>query len=214
MKTVLIGASGYVGSFILKESLNRGHKVTAIVRHPEKITLQHPNLTVQKGDVRDEAEVAKLVAGHNAVISAYNPGWDNADIYNIQVAAYRTIMAGVKKSGVKRLLVVGGAGSLETSPGKQVVDSPDFPAEYKGGALAGRDVLNIFRGEKELEWSFLSPSMLLEPGERTGKFRLGADRVLISETGESEISCEDFAMAMIDELEVPKYLRKRFTVGY
>ena len=214
MKTALIGASGYIGSFILKEALNRGHKVTAIVRHPEKIILKHENLTIQKGDVTDEDQVAKLVAGHDAVITAYNPGWENPDIYNIQVAGYNSIINGIKKSGVKRLLVVGGAGSLETALGTQLVDMPDFPAEFMAGAMAIREVLNTLRKEKVLEWSFLSPSMDLSPGERTGNFRLGADRYLIDETGESRISGEDYAMAMIDELEVPKHIRKRFTVGY
>ena len=125
-----------------------------------------------------------------------------------------SIINGIKKSGVKRLLVVGGAGSLETALGTQLVDMPDFPAEFMAGAMAIREVLNTLRKEKVLEWSFLSPSMDLSPGERTGNFRLGADRYLIDETGESRISGEDYAMAMIDELEVPKHIRKRFTVGY
>lgn len=214
MKAALIGAGGYVGSFLLKEALNRGHKVTAILRHPEKISIKHENLTIRKGDVRDPAEVAKLAAGHDAVISAYNPGWENPDIHNEQVAGYDAIISGVKKAGVRRLLIVGGAGSLETASGHQLVDSPEFPGEFKGGALAMRDVLNKIRAEKILEWSFLCPSMNLEPGERTGNFRVGGDRLLIAEDGESRISCEDFAMAMIDELEVPKNVRRRFTVGY
>ncbi len=214
MKIAIIGASGYVGGFILTEALNRGHSVTAIVRNPEKITAPPPNLTVQKGDVSDEDQAAALVAGHDAVISAYNPGWKTADIYNVQIAVYRSIVNGVKKSGVKRLLIVGGAGSLEIASGGQLVDSPDFPDAWKGGALAMRDVLNALRGEKELEWTFLSPSMTLAPGLRTGKFRLGGDYLLIDEKDESKISTEDYAMALVDELENPKHTRKRFTVGY
>jgi putative NADH-flavin reductase len=214
MKIAIIGASGFVGSAVLKEALDRGHQVTALVRNPEKITLRHPNLSVQKGDVLNEAQTAPLLTGHDAVISAYNPGWKTPDLYNLQVKAYHSIINAVKKSGVRRLLVVGGAGGLEISPGKQLVDTPDFPEEWKGGALAMRDVLGILRQEQELEWTYLSPSMMLVPGPRTGKFHLGGDQLLTDGKGESKISIEDYAMALIDELEHPRHLRKRFTVGY
>jgi putative NADH-flavin reductase len=213
MKIALIGATGFVGSAILQEALQRGHEVTAIVRHPEKVT-PHPKLRPHKADVQKEGEVTQSVAGHDAVISAFNPGWSNPDIYNQQVKGTRAIIDGVKKAGVKRLLFVGGAGSLEVKPGVQSVDLPEFPAEYKQGALATREALNLLRKEPSLDWSFLSPSADLFPGQRTGKFRLGTDQLLADTQGKSRISVEDYATAMIDEVEKPKHIRRRFTVGY
>jgi putative NADH-flavin reductase len=213
MKIALIGATGFVGSAILQEALQRGHEVTAIVRNPEKVK-PHPKLRPLKADVQKGAEVTRSVAGHDAVISAFNPGWSNPDIYNQQVKGARSIINGVKKAGVKRLLFVGGAGSLEVKPGVQSVDLPEFPAEYKQGALATRETLNLLRKEPSLDWSFLSPSADLFPGQRTGKFRLGTDQLLADAKGESRISVEDYATAMIDEVEKPKHIRRRFTVGY
>ena len=213
MKIALIGATGFVGSAILQEALNRGHEVTAIVRYPE--TLQaHPKVYPQKGDVYNKEEVARLVAGHDAVVSAFNPGWSNPDIYNQQVKGTRAIISGVKKAGIKRLLFVGGAGSLEVKPGVQSVDLPGFPSEYKEGALATREALTMLRQETGLEWSFLSPSADVFPGQRTGQFRLGTDQLLKNAKGESRISVQDYAMAMIDEVEKPQHIRQRFTVGY
>lgn len=213
MKIALIGATGFVGSAILKEALDRGHEVTAIVRHPEKLT-PRPKLHPQKGDVYNEDEMARVVAGHDAVISAFNPGWGNQDIYNQQVKGTKAIINGVKKTGIKRLLFVGGAGSLEVKPGVQALDLPGFPAEYKQGALATREALNLLRKETGLDWSFLSPSADIAPGQRTGKFRLGKDQMLKDANGQSRISTEDYAMAMIDEVEKPTHVRQRFTVGY
>lgn len=213
MKIAVIGATGFVGSAILQEALQRGHEVTAIVRNPDKLT-PHENLHPKQGDVYNEDEVIRLVMGHDAVISAFNPGWSNPDIYSQQIKGTQTIIDGVKKSGVKRLLFVGGAGSLEVKPGVQSVDLPGFPAEYKQGALATREALNLLRKEPNLDWSFLSPSADLFPGQRTGKFRLGTDQLLADSQGKSRISVEDYAMAMIDEVEKPKHIRRRFTVGY
>jgi len=213
MKIALIGATGFVGSAILKEALYRGHEVTAIVRNPDTLT-PHEKLRPMKGDVYNKDEVVRLVAGHDAVISAFNPGWSNPDIYSQQIKGTHSIINGVKKSGVKRLLFVGGAGSLEVTPGVQSVDMPGFPAEYKQGALGTREALNMLRKETDLEWSFLSPSADLFPGPRTGKFRLGTDQLLTNAQGESRISVEDYAMAMINEVEKPQHIRRRFTVGY
>jgi uncharacterized protein len=213
MKIALIGATGFVGSAILKEALDRGHEVTAIVRHPEKLTA-HPKLHAEKGDVYNENEVARLVAGHDAVISAFNPGWTNPDIYDLQVKGTKTIIVGVKKAGIKRLLFVGGAGSLEVKPGVQSVDLPEFPKDWKQGALATREALNLLRQEPGLDWSFLSPSADLSPGQRTGKFRLGKDQLLKDANGQSRISTQDYAVAMLDEVEKPSHVRQRFTVGY
>jgi putative NADH-flavin reductase len=213
MKIALIGANGFVGSAILKEALDRGHEVIAIVRHPEKLK-PHPKLRPTQGDVYNDSEVARMVTGHDAVISAFNPGWGNPDIYNLQVKGAQAIINGVKQAGIKRLLFVGGAGSLEVKPGVQAVDLPGFPAEYKQGALATREALNMLRKESGLDWSFLSPSADLSPGQRTGKFRLGADQMLSDANGESRISTQDYAVAMIDEVERPAHIRQRFTVGY
>ena len=213
MRIAIIGASGNIGSFIRDEALARGHKITAIVRHPEKMTVQHPRLTVVKADILKE-KVDELVKGHNAVISAYNPGWNNPDIYNEQIRGAKAIISGVKKSGIKRLLVVGGAGSLEVAPGVQLLDTVTFPENIKSGVLATREVLYMLRKEKELEWTFLSPPSSIAPGERTGHYRVGKDQLLKNEKGESKISTQDYAVAMLDELEHPKHIRERFTVAY
>lgn len=213
MKVALIGASGNIGSAIRDEALSRGHQVTAIVRNPEKITVTNPNLTVVKGDVL-QGKVDELVKGQDAVISAYNPGWNNPDMYNEQIRAYQAIIDGVKKAGLKRLLVVGGAGSLEVSPGVQLIDTMDVPEQVKGGILATRETLYMLQKENELDWTFLSPSMNIASGERTGKFRLGKDQLIKNEAGESKISTQDYAVAMIDELENPQHSCQRFTVGY
>jgi uncharacterized protein len=213
MKIALIGATGFVGSALLQEALRRGHEVTAIVRHPEKLP-PHQKLCAVKGDVYDGDAVARLAAGHDAVISAFNPGWSNPDMYNQQINGTQAIINGVKKADIKRMLFVGGAGSLEVKPGVQSVDLPEFPAEYKQGALATREALNMLRKETSLDWSFLSPSADVFPGQRTGKFRLGTDQLLRDTNGQSRISVEDYAMAMIDEVEHPAHIRQRFTVGY
>jgi len=152
MKIALIGATGFIGSGILREALDRGHQVTGIARHTENLP-QHPNMVAQRGDVRDEAETARLVAGHDAVISGYSPGRDVADLYHEHISGYRAIIDGVKNAGVKRLLVVGGAGSLEVAPGVQLVDTPEFPEQWKAGSLSTREVLYLLRDEQELEWN-------------------------------------------------------------
>jgi putative NADH-flavin reductase len=213
MRVAIIGASGNIGSFIRDEALARGHQVTAIVRHPEKITAQNPLLTVVKADILKD-KVDELVKGHDAVISAYSPGWDSPDIYNEQIKGAKEIISGVKKSGIKRLLVVGGAGSLEVAPGVQLIDTVDFPEDIKGGVLATREVLYMLRKEEELDWAFLSPPSTIAPGERTGHYRLGKDQLLKDKDGESKISTQDYAVAMLDELEHPQHIRERFTVAY
>ena len=213
MKVALIGASGMVGSAIRDEALARGHQLTAIVRNPEKITVKNPQLTVVKGDVLSDS-VEKLVRGHDAVISAYNPGWSNPNIAADTTRAYSAIIEAVKKSGVNRLLVVGGAGSLEVSPGVQLIDTMQVPDLIRSAILALREVLYTLRKEETLDWTFLSPAANFVPGTRTGKFRLGTDQVVKDEKGESKISVQDYAVAMIDELENPKHSRQRFTLAY
>jgi len=213
MRIAIIGASGSIGAFIRDEALARGHQVTAIVRHPEKITMRNPRLTVVKADILKD-KVDELVKGHDAVISAYNPGWSNPDIYNEQIKGAKAIISGVKKSGVKRLLVVGGAGTLEVAPGVQLLDTASFPENIKGGVLATKETLHMLRKENELEWTFLSPPASIAPGERTGHYRLGKDQLLKNKEGESKISTQDYAVAMLDELEHPQHIRERFTVAY
>ncbi|OKL38662.1 NAD(P)-dependent oxidoreductase [Pontibacter flavimaris] len=216
MKVALIGASGFVGTAILKELVQRGHQVTAIVRHPEKVA-QAENATAVKADALNADEVAEAVKGNEAVISAYNAGWSNPDLYNDFMKGSEAIQRGVKKAGLKRLIVVGGAGSLFISEGVQLVDTPDFPADWKPGALGARDYLNALKKEQELDWTFLSPAIEMHPGtsgERKGNYRVGSDSPVFDENGKSVISVEDLAGAVVDELEKPKHIRQRFTVAY
>jgi putative NADH-flavin reductase len=203
MKIALFGATGNVGSRIVAEALRRGHEVTAIARHPEKLK-PHPKLTLQPGDVNNQSDVATFSAGHDAVISSVK----------FQLIQPRILLAGVAQAKVKRLLVVGGAGTLEVAPGVQLLDVPGFPEAYKPEALGGRAFLNLLRAENKLDWTFLCPSAEFAPGPRTGKFRIGGDQLLTGADGKSWISMEDFAIAMIDELENPRHVRERFTVGY
>ncbi|ADY64911.1 MULTISPECIES: NAD(P)-dependent oxidoreductase [Rhizobium/Agrobacterium group] len=201
-KIALIGASGNAGSRILKELSDRGHQVTAIARNPEKIA-SLPNVVAKKGDVFDQAGLSELLKGHDAVISAVH----------FTASDPVTLIEAVRASGVSRYLVVGGAGSLEIAPGQRVVDLPDFPAAYKAEATKGAEFLDRLKGEKQLDWTFLSPSAEFVPGERTGKFRIGKDSLLSNEAG-SRISFEDYAIALVDEIEKPQHSRQRFTVGY
>ena len=213
MKVAIIGASGQIGAFIRDEAVARGHYVTAVVRHPEKITAQDPHLTVVKADILKD-RVEELVKGHYAVISAYSPGWGNPDIYDDQIKGYKAIIGGVKESGIRRLLVVGGAGSLEVAPGVQVLDTASFSEQVKKGVLATREVLYMLKEEKELEWTFLSPAATIASGERTGNYRVGKDELVKSKEGESKVSTQDYAVAMLDELENPQHIRERFSVAY
>lgn len=213
MKIALIGATGFVGSAVLNELLSRGHAVTALARHPEKFAARD-GLAVVRADALDAAQVAAAVRGHDAIVSAYNPGWSEPRIYELFGQGYDAILAGVRQAGVKRLLAVGGAGSLEVAPGVQLVDTPEFPAEWKQGALAARDLLTRLRGDTALDWSFLSPPILLAPGERTGRYRVGGDQPLPGQGGQpSGISVADLAVAIADEIEKPQHRRRRFTVA-
>ncbi|MGH6638807.1 MAG: NAD(P)-dependent oxidoreductase [Polaromonas sp.] len=213
MNIALIGATGFVGAPILFELLSRGHRVTVLARNPSKLAPQ-TGLTVVAADALDANQVAQAVAGHDAVISAYNPGWSEPKIYDVFLQGSQAILEGVKQSGVKRLLVVGGAGSLYVAPGLQLVDTPEFPAQYKQGALAARELLNRIKGETTLDWSFVSPPIGLAPGARTGQYRLGADELLPGQ-GEQPagISVPDLAVAIVDEIEQPRHVKRRFTVA-
>ena len=212
MKIALIGATGYVGSKLLDEALARGHAVTALVTRPEKLA-GRAGVTAIKADVLLEVDLAAQLRGMDAVISAFS-GHAEADIYEYYVRGFSAILAATKAAGVPRLLVVGGAGSLEVAPGVQLVDTPAFPAQWKGTAEGARQALTLLRAERELDWTMLSPAAHLEPGTRTGKFRLGKDALLTDAEGHSRISLEDYAAAMLDELERPAHTRSRFSVAY
>lgn len=213
MKVALIGATGFVGSPLLAELLSRGHQVTVLARNPGKLAAQ-AGLTVVAADALDAAQIAQAAAGHDAVLSAYNPGWTEPKIGEIFLQATHAIFAGVKQSGVKRFVMVGGAGSLFVAPGVQLVDTPEFPAEYKVAATAARDALTLIQKESSLDWTFVSPPILLNPGVRTGQYRLGADAPLWAERGApGSISVQDLAVAIVDELETPQHIQKRFTVA-
>lgn len=202
MKVALIGASGNGGSRLLAELSRRGHHVTAIARNPDAIA-KLPGVTASKGDVFDKPGLVELLKGHDAVISAVH----------FTASDPQLLIHAVKESGVKRYFVVGGAGSLEVAPGVKLIDTPQFPAAYKAEASKGGEFLDLLRDNRELDWTFLSPSAVIAPGERTGKFRLGKDQLLTHDKG-SNISWEDYAIAAVDELEKPAHIRERFTVGY
>ena len=212
MNIALIGATGFVGTPVLAELLARGHQVTALARTPSKIAPQ-PGLTVVAADVLDAAQVAQAVAGHDAIISAYNPGWSEPQIHDLFLQGSQAILDGAKQAGVKRVLVVGGAGSLLVAPGLQLVDTPEFPAAYKQGALAARELLNRLKAETALDWSFISPPIALAPGERTGQYRLGADELLPGQGDQpAGISVPDLAVAIVDEIEQARHVQRHFTV--
>ena len=202
MKIAVIGASGRGGSRIVAELVRRGHQVTAIARNPEKVEA-HAQVTPKKGDLYDPG-ISALLAGHDAVVSAVHFLDSDPD----------TLIEAVRASGVKRYFVMGGAGSLEVAPGVKLIDTPQFPSIYKDEAAKGGVFLDRLRREKDIDWTFLSPPALIDFGERTGKFRIGKDQLLVDGKGDSKISFEDFAIAAVDELEKPKHSRQRFTVGY
>lgn len=203
MKIALIGVSGRVGSRLLTELLSRGHSVTGIARDVSKLA-NRPGLVLKTGDAIEAAQLAPLLAGHDVVVSAVR----------FQSSDPKALITAVKQARAHRLMVVGGAASLEVAPGRALFDAPGFPEAYRAEAEAGRRFLDVLRAEKDLDWTFVSPSAEFAPGERTGKFRLGGDQLLSDANGKSWISMEDFAIAFADELERPKHSRQRFTVGY
>jgi putative NADH-flavin reductase len=212
MKIAVFGAAGRIGSRVVTEALNRGHDVTAVVRKPETYTVIHQHLKVAKGDIFESQSVEGGVFDHDAVVSAYSPGGGAAPSSIAELVLPLT--RGLIQAGVKRLVVVGGAGSLEVSPGVQLVDTPTFPAEYKAVSSAHRDALKAYQKVDELDWTYVSPSAEIMPGQRTGKFRIGTTQLLTDEQGKSHISMEDFAIAIVNEIEKPQFIKKQFTVGY
>ena len=213
-EVLLIGATGFVGSAILNELLSRGHKVTAVVRDPAK--LEGKQVTAVKEDVANVDAIADLARGKDAVISAYNPGWANPDIAALITENYPKILSAAKQSGVGRLLIVGGAGTLFCAPGLRVVDSGVIPEAIMGGVRPlGNFYLNTLMNEIDIDWVFFSPAGAFdENGQRTGKFRIGKDDLIVDADGNSHISVQDYAVAMVDELEQQNHHKERFTIGY
>jgi len=212
MKIIILGATGYVGSAILHEALERGHDVHAVARDLSKLP-SHARLSASATDAYDVASLTALVRGADVVISAFSPGHANPNLRADHGRGAKAIIEAAKRAHV-RLLVVGGAGSLMVPGGAELVDTPAFPAQYKQTAHATRDFLALLRAEPELHWAFLSPAAELVPGERTGKYRVGGDALLVDATGRSVIHVTDYAVAMIDEAEKPAHDRVRFSVAY
>jgi putative NADH-flavin reductase len=213
MKIAIIGATGFVGSTILNELANRKHEITAIARNPKDST----NVTWVTADILNTKELADILKGNDVVVSAFNAGWTNPNLYADFIAGSKSIQEAVKQSGVKRFITIGGAGSLFVAPNLQAVDTPDFPKEYYAGASAARDYLNILKEEKDLDWAFFSPAFEMHPGittGRTGKYRLGLDNPVFDENQRSILSVEDLAVAIADEVETPKHHQVRFTAAY
>ena len=215
MKIALIGATGFVGSNILNELANRNHEVTAIARNPKESELANVNFV--KADIFNTEELSEILKNHDVVLSAYNPGWTNPNIYDDFIAGSNAIVEGVKKSGVNRYITIGGAGSLFVAPNLQAVDTADFPKEIYPGASAARDFLNTLKEEKELDWAFFSPAFEMHQGittGRTGKYRLGLENPVFDENQRSILSGEDLAVVIADEVENPKHHQIRFTAAY
>lgn len=215
MKIAIIGATGFVGSNILNELSSRNHEITAIVRNPR--TDENSTINWIKADVNEVESLSKLVAGNDVVVSAFNPGWTNPNIYEDFLLGAKNIQEAVKLSGVKRYITIGGAGSLFVAPNLQAVDTPDFPKEIFPGASAARDYLNILKEEKELDWAFFSPAFEMHQGittGRTGKYRLGLENAVVDENQRSILSGEDLAVVIADEVENPKHHQVRFTAAY
>lgn len=214
MKIAIIGASGFVGSSILNELAERGHEITAIARNPKT---DSGNIHWEKADATHVSGLAEALSGNDIVISAFNAGWANPNLYADFISGSKTIQDAVKQSGVKRFIAIGGAGSLFVAPGLQAVDSPDFPKEYYAGAAAARDYLNILREEKDLDWAFFSPALEMHHGittGRTGSYRLGLENPVFGANNRSILSVEDLAVVIADETENPKHHQQRFTAAY
>ena len=213
MKIALIGASGFIGSALREEALDRGHQVTALVSHPKKLNATATNLSVKQVDVQDTAQLTQTLSGADVVISAFS-GHAQDDIRGYYVQGVKSIIAAAKAADVPRLVIVGGAGSLRVAADTRLIDTPAFPEEYKPTALGAQDALALLQAESALNWTMLSPAAEIFPGERTGQFRLGLDDLLMDDQGNSRISVQDYAVALLDEVDHPQHERQRFTLAY
>ncbi|GAA0573283.1 NAD(P)-dependent oxidoreductase [Halomonas salifodinae] len=212
MKIALIGASGFIGSALLDEALARGHEVKALVTRPERLAARD-GLSVEKSDVMDTSALTEQLRGAEVVLSAFS-GHAQTDVYGYYLKGFDAILAATQAAGVPRLLVVGGAASLEVAPGELLLDTPDFPAEYRATAEGAKAALERLRAQQAQAWTMLSPAAEIFPGERSGEFRLGGDGLLSDAEGQSRISVQDYAVAMLDELETPRHPNRRFSVAY
>lgn len=214
-KVAVIGATGFVGTQVVNELTNRGYEVEAIVRDASKVQ-ENKKVTAKSVDVNSVDELAEALKGNDAVISSFNAGWTNPNLYDDFLNGSINIEKAVEKSGVKRFITVGGAGSLYID-GNQLVDSPEFPADYKAGATAARDYLNKIKENNTLDWTFFSPAIEMHQGTagvRVGKYRTALENPVFDENGRSILSVEDVAVALVDELEQNNHIRERFTAAY
>ena len=209
MNIALYGATGKAGSRILAELLVRRHNVTAIARDPLKLK-PRPHLIIKQGDVHSATAIAANVQGADAVISAYAPPPGDTDQL---ITVTQSFIAAIKQAQVPRFLYVGGAASLEVAPGVTLLESGHLPIEWQAIARSHRDALNLIK-KSDINWTCFSPAAFFEPGKRTGTFRLGKDQLISDAQGNSRISMEDHAIALVDELEKPQHERQRFTIGY
>jgi putative NADH-flavin reductase len=216
MQLVVFGATGNVGQRVVGEALRRGHEVVGVVRDPEAVESPDERVRLVKGDATNADDVAKVARGADAVVSAISPRPNARGLPAPSLAANsRALIKGLRDAGVKRVLYVGGASSLEVAPGKALADTPDFPEIYRAEAREGREALDIWRKDaKGLEWTYLSPAAEIAPGQRTGKYRTTDDKLLVDDKGKSFITFEDYAAAVLDELEHPQHVAKRFGVAY
>jgi hypothetical protein len=213
MKIALFGASGMIGQRIVAEALKRGHEITAVVRDPAKYSAPDPKVQVVQGDALDAASVAKAVVGQDVVISSVGPAHGSGDL-DIYTKSPQSLTDGLRRAGVKRLLIVGGAGSLEVAPGVRLFDTPGFPEEWRPLAKAHGAGLDAYRTVTDLDWTYISPAAMITPGERTGSYRQDFDSLLTDAAGNSAISCEDYAVALLDMIEKSQFIRQRVTVAY
>ena len=216
MKIILFGATGNIGQRVTAEALRRGHQVTGVVRDPAKVTAPDPRVRLVQGDATDVASVAAASRGADAIVSAISPRPNARGLGAPSLAAAsRALLDGARRAGVSRLIVVGGAGTLEVSPGVRLMDAPGFPDAYLGEAREGAESLAVLRADGAgVDWTFLSPAAEIGPGERTGRYRTTGDAFLADASGHSRISYEDYAVALVDELEVAKHAGRRFGVAY
>jgi len=214
MKILLIGATGNIGQRILKEALDRGYEVTAAQRHPEILKVRHDHLVVIKGDLLNAAELPSLLSGYDLIISAISAaGRSTPEEFK---KANENLVAALTKRPDQRLIIVGGAGNTEIAPGVRVVHSPimdSLPEEWKPDILAHAYILDLYKAS-QLNWTYFSPAKDVEPGERTGKYRLGTTNMIIDGKGDSKISMEDYAAALVDEIENKQFLKQQMSIGY
>ena len=216
MKLVIFGATGNIGRRIAAEALRRGHEVTGVVRDPSAVTPPDPRVRLVKGDATNADDVSAVVRGADAVVSAISPRPNPRGLPAPSLAANtKALIAGLRRAHVRRVLYVGGASSLEVAPGKALADMPDFPEAYRAEAREGREALAKWREEGSgLEWTYLSPAAEIAPGDRSGHYRTTDDKLLLDAKGRSFISMEDYAVAVLDELEQPHHVGRRFGVAY